>query len=387
MNILTYRITLDAHKNGIQRTLQGFQTGENLARQIRINLVSNSEGYELPADDSIVAMMYITKPGATEQSVNACTIDGNTIVYDVLPNDVEISGIVKMQLKLINTSVDGARNVLIAPAFAMEVSENDVVDSSVESRTTFTALENAIAQARAVFNSRIVDVEITEDLVFSVHYADNTTYESDTFTKLNEAEKVRVLAEKERIMAELERVEAEKSRTDNVNKAISDVENATNRANTAAGACEEIIKSNLPVASTTVLGAIKVDGSTITVDKNGVASASSDAKTLEGKTAKEFADSKHGHNIEEISDFPTEITPSAHTHSAEDIEGLSISAENTTYNNTTSGLEATSVQDAIDELFSMINTLIASLGTQVTYEYDATNVSLNIVPIETEEGA
>ena len=83
----------------------------------------------------------------------------------------------------------------------------------------------------------------------------------------------------------------------------------------------------------------------------------------------------------------TEITPSAHTHSAEDIEGLSISAENTTYNNTTSGLEATSVQDAIDELFSMINTLIASLGTQVTYEYDATNVSLNIVPIETEEGA
>ena len=105
MERITYRITLDAHKNGIQRTLQGFETANNMSRRIAVNLVAGSDTYEIPLDH-VVAMVYVTTPNATEPSINECIIEDNTIIYDVLP--IVEEGITEMQIKLITVDANGA---------------------------------------------------------------------------------------------------------------------------------------------------------------------------------------------------------------------------------------------------------------------------------------
>lgn len=180
MERITYRITLDTHRTGIQRTLQGFETADKMARRITINLVESGDSFEMPMAN-VAAMMYVTTPNASEPSINDCVIDGNTIIYDVEP--IVEEGITEMQLKLIDSSTNGANGVLISPRFAVEVAESGTDDEKAEQSTTFTALENAIAKADAVYNSRVVGIEIGEDCSFIVHYADGTTYENDALNK------------------------------------------------------------------------------------------------------------------------------------------------------------------------------------------------------------
>ena len=100
MEQIIYRLSLDVHKNGIQKTLQGFQTKDNKARRIVLNLVSGGCPYILP-QDSVVPVMFINDG----KSVNACRIDDDTVIYDILPSDTAEEGIVDMQFKLIGTTV------------------------------------------------------------------------------------------------------------------------------------------------------------------------------------------------------------------------------------------------------------------------------------------
>ena len=175
MERITYRITLDAHRNGIQRTLQGFETSDTLARRICINLVAGGDTFELPMT-GVVALMYVTTPKATVPSIYECVIEGNTIIYDVEP--IVEQGITEMQLKLIETSMGGANKVLIAPRFAVEISKSNTDDEGAVQTAKFTALENALAKADAVYNSRVTSVEIMDDFTFRVYYADGSYYES-----------------------------------------------------------------------------------------------------------------------------------------------------------------------------------------------------------------
>lgn len=179
MERITYRITLDAHKSGIQRMLQGFETADNMTRRIDVSLVAGGETYELP--ENTAALIYITLPDASEPIINDCTIRDNTVVYDVLPITTE--GITEMQIKLIEVSMEGARRVLVSPRFAVEVSESGTSDEGAEQITQFTSLENAIAQAKAVYDSRIIGIDIGEDCTFRVYYADETVYENSNLHK------------------------------------------------------------------------------------------------------------------------------------------------------------------------------------------------------------
>lgn len=176
MERIVYRKTLDVHKAGIQFTLQGFQTADNMARRIEINLMANGDAIDL-ASEKLVALMYVKSPSASEPSINGCSIKGNTIIYDVLP--IVEGGITEMQLKLIETSPAGATRTLGAPKFAAEVSKSGTDDESAEQSTTFTALEDAIAKANGVYESRIERIVLSPDCVFTIYYADGTIYESD----------------------------------------------------------------------------------------------------------------------------------------------------------------------------------------------------------------
>ena len=179
MERITYRITLDTHKSGIQRTLQGFETADNMSRRVSINLVASGDTFEIPLDH-VVALMYVHRPDATEPNINECEIKDNTIIYDILPSDLA-EGIVLMQLKLIEGTTEGPRKVLVSPRFALEVSESITGDEGAEATSTFTSLENALIQAKEVYDSRLLRVEITPDCYFTVYYADGTIYENDYF--------------------------------------------------------------------------------------------------------------------------------------------------------------------------------------------------------------
>lgn len=178
MERITYRITLDSHKNGIQRTLQGFETADKMTRRISINLTSSGDTFEIPFDH-VYAMMYVTPPNAEEPSINQCVIEDNTILYDILQNDIATEGIVRMQLKIIEGRPDGPRKVLLSPKFALEVHESDANDDKVDQTTTYTALEELVAKASEVYEHRLVSIVMTDEYVLTVTYADGTVYESD----------------------------------------------------------------------------------------------------------------------------------------------------------------------------------------------------------------
>ena len=181
MELIKYRKTLDVHKNGVQFMLQGFQTADNMSRVIEISLMASGDAIDFPLE-RIVAMMYVTTPGAEESSINSCTIKDNKVIYDVLP--IVEEGITKMQLKIIEASPDGAKRVLCAPEFAVEVTKSGADDESVEQTTTFTALEDAVAKAKTVYDERFLRMKLTSDCIFKAYYADGTTYETDLLKKL-----------------------------------------------------------------------------------------------------------------------------------------------------------------------------------------------------------
>lgn len=186
MERITYRKTLDVHKNGVQFTLQGFETADKLSRVIEISLMASGDAIDFPLE-SMVALMYVTTPGAEEPSIIECTIKDNKVVYEVLP--IVEEGLTTMQLKLIETSPEGATSVLASPKFAVEVTKSDADDESVEQTTTFTALEDAVARAKDVYDGRFLRMELTSDCIFKAYYAGanddhGAIYETDILKKL-----------------------------------------------------------------------------------------------------------------------------------------------------------------------------------------------------------
>jgi len=181
MERIIYRKTLDLHKSGVQFTLQGFQTADNMARTLALSLMASGDTIDLPLEQ-LMAVMYVTTPNATEPSINECTIKDNTILCDVQP--IVEEGITEMQLKLIDTRLEGPTGVIATPKFAIEVSESNTNEGSATQTTTFTALETALAKAKGVYDARLLRIELDSECMFRAYYADGTTYENDVLKEL-----------------------------------------------------------------------------------------------------------------------------------------------------------------------------------------------------------
>lgn len=175
MERLTYRFSLDTHKNGSQRTLQGFETGDTLSRRFIISLKEDERTYDLPLDN-VVAVMYVKSPDGT-LSVNNCTIKDNEIIYD-LTNECEQQGIVEMQLKIVSGTIANPEAVIVSPRFNVEVWESFAADSEAEATQTFTSLEAALIKAQMCYDARIVDIQFADDFTLTIVYG----YDEDTQT-------------------------------------------------------------------------------------------------------------------------------------------------------------------------------------------------------------
>lgn len=179
MELLEYRFTLDAHKNGVQRILQGFNTGDNRSRRLIISLTEAEESYDLPLDN-IVAAMYVKRPSQTDPSINECTIDGNHIIYEVPASDLIEEGVVNYQLKLISGTVENPISVLVAPRFSAEVWESISDDSEAEDSPEYTALEAALVKAQMVYDARIIKFIFDKDIP---EYDSTATYKIGDLVK------------------------------------------------------------------------------------------------------------------------------------------------------------------------------------------------------------
>lgn len=222
MSKINYRIVLDAHKGGIQKTLHGFFAGDIKSRRIVISLVSGSA--PCVYGENAIAVMYVTKPeGIT--SYNACTIEDNLVFYDVLQTDIDTEGITTMQVKI----MDG-ESVLCAPVFAVEVQSAMASDEQAIATPTYTALEEALMKAETVYNERLVSIDIEEDLTFIATYANGTTYEDDALKKAFAELSKAAVAEQERVEAEKLRVQAEEQRVAEYSELKNSIENSAEEA-------------------------------------------------------------------------------------------------------------------------------------------------------------
>lgn len=174
---LVYRFSLDTFKNGFQRIIPGHQTGEHTARSMEISLVSGAESYEFPMS-GITANMYVKRPSQTSPSINPCTIDyaNNKIIYQIQDTDIQESGIVECQLKIIDTVND---NVLVSPKFGIEVWESLTSDSDAEDTPTYESLTEALATVIELRDKSIKEIYIDEDNIFTIVFYDDTIYTSD----------------------------------------------------------------------------------------------------------------------------------------------------------------------------------------------------------------
>lgn len=182
MEKLIYRFSLDAHKNGVQKTLQGFETSDSYIRGIEVSLTENSESFDL--GNNVTAMLYIEG----QDIPRACEIEDGKITYTFQASDITAEGSYNCQLKVIATSVKGAEKVLVSPRFAIEAWESMTNDSIAEATDVFTALEIAVAKADATYKARMTSFAFDDDFVLTVKYGltedgYQVVYVTDIFTR------------------------------------------------------------------------------------------------------------------------------------------------------------------------------------------------------------
>lgn len=318
MEKITYRLTLDTFKGGIQKVLRGVYTGDVLSRRVAISLSAGSVPCKISDEESIVsAVMYVTKPSGVTNYGN-CEILDNVVYYDIIQYDVDVEGIVEMQLKVMSED-----SVLYAPVFALEVQQSKNSDIIAEQSPQFTALEAALAKAEEVYRKRLVSIELTDDLVFIAHYGDNSTYESDAIKNalafVDDAEKARVIAENERVLAEeqrvlaeLERVLAEQRRDSNYNNLWASLNEVIEDTEELQRYVESLVEEGF-ITESRVLELIEEHGGGAVPDNVLVASEESaqtepapkvNADLFGGKTPSDFASAE---DIENITNGTTQV--------------------------------------------------------------------------------
>lgn len=231
MERIIYRKTLDVHKSGVQFTLQGFETADNMSRKVEISLMASGDAIDFPLEQ-IMAVMYVNAPGASETDIVECEIKDNTVVYDVLPITKE--GIAELQLKLIDIRPEGAKAVLAAPKFAIEVIKSNTDEEAATQTATFTVLEEAVAKAKAVYDARFLRMEIDSDGVFRAYYADGTVFENDSINRLlfkGDAVLARSYAKGDTGVRTAEKTDNAKYYSNVSKSAVTEVQNGLNDAN------------------------------------------------------------------------------------------------------------------------------------------------------------
>lgn len=187
MNKITYRFSLDVHKNGIQRILQGIESTDSLQTKLEIGLSEAGKTYELP-DNATYAVLYVRKPSGLID-MESVTINGNTLECYLSQTTLQNPGITECQLRIL----DDERKAITSPRFALEIWESIMTleeEAEGDDKNTFSRLEDAIVEAGKAAGSIIIGVDFKnaeeEDYTLVFERADGASYKVPGLTELME---------------------------------------------------------------------------------------------------------------------------------------------------------------------------------------------------------
>ena len=213
MNDSAYKISLDINKHGAQVALSAKKS--DTGRKIYISLRAGGTPYTI--SDDCYAVFAATKPDGSIL-YNACTIEGNEIVYEFTEQTCSAVGKNRCEIKLYGLD----DKLITSPRFTLLVDGTVYPDEQVESTDEFSALTKLVGDA--------------------VVATDNANHASETAT--NAAQSANEATGNANTSAETATSAASNANNaagtantaaDNANKATANANAATQSANTAAG--------------------------------------------------------------------------------------------------------------------------------------------------------
>lgn len=250
-----YRISLDINEHGSQAVVKAKMT--DTGRKLHITLRAGGMPYTI--EDNCYAVFTATKPDGSIL-YNACTIEGNEIVYEFKEQTCTAVGRCPCEIKLYGLD----DKLITSPRFALLVDGTVYPDGRVESRDEFSALTALVSETLEVSkdtkeatenaNKAAADAQLAEQRA-----SDAARDADDASTRANAAEQKANTA------------------TGSANQAATAATQAAQSANTAAGAAR--------------YAADGADEAAITANKateaaNGAANNANQAATMAAQTAK-----------------------------------------------------------------------------------------------------
>ena len=167
MNDSAYKISLDINEHGSQVVLKAKQS--DTGRKISISLRAGGSPYTI-ADDCY-AVFAATKPDGSIL-YNACTIEGNEIIYEFTEQTCAAVGRNRCEIKLY-----GLDDTLItSPRFALLVDGTVYPDGRVESSNEFSALTHLIGDTLAATGNANQAAEAATQATVTANTAADAAY-------------------------------------------------------------------------------------------------------------------------------------------------------------------------------------------------------------------
>ena len=263
--------------------------GDMHSRTIRFHFTHEGELYELP--EGTVARFLGTRPdGAGIIEELPCTVSGNQVLYEMTPYVLNIPGDVRAKIELRN---DETEQILTTVSFLIHIPPDPFDENTIIQTDEFSVLNQLITtieKAVEDVNEALVQVEQTVEeanQAIQVIYDTNEKMQvviSDAQTVIGDMEQ-KLLETDEKVGKWQTDIETAISQAgeaaDQANQATAaaasateQAEEATERAIAAARAAEEAAAKELPIATTTILGAVKA-GEQIAVAEDGTMSIAS----------------------------------------------------------------------------------------------------------------
>lgn len=143
MNFSLHRIALDIHKTVEQLTISCKKN--DTARRLLITLTENGFPYSITQDCYAV---FTAKKTDGTPIYDDCTIQNNTIIYDLSPKTVSSEGLLECEVTLYGN--DGTQ--ITSPRFLLRVYASVVDDDEMESSAEFGALGELVKATNDLIN-------------------------------------------------------------------------------------------------------------------------------------------------------------------------------------------------------------------------------------------
>lgn len=335
MDKIVYSVRLDVQKNALQATLHGFRVGDTASRQLNITLHQSGKTINLSEFDDVI--MFVRKEGSSTPTMSLCSVEDNTIIYDVLQSDVSSEGEVEFTVR-----VQSGDSIAYAPKFNALVIDPECNAAVAPGTPEYSILETLTSRVEYLEERQGEMIAEGIQEFVTEHKEELQGPKGDpgeTGPKGDQGEPgVQGPKGDSGVIVSVEEPPVEEGDIWINPEGIVVLDKATPTelglvkpdGRTIFVDEDGVISARgagtVGIATTTEAGIVKPDGATVTVDADGTlhaiggggGSTSVEWNAISGKPSA-FTPTAHTHGKNDITDFPTEMKPSAHTHTKSDV--------------------------------------------------------------------